>query len=196
MSKFDRATQEESLLARQLDENTVHPGGPFSPFLPQSSIDELITEDTIKAVLQTKETDDAFYKRVFQIARKTFAILVLIDKVSFMRRLTEAGFTDRTLPHYRKDERENYKEFNSDELTSSKLLDAWESETVDEFLKKQWLVLAPVFDTPGQRFHKDPRSPLPITQINDIPGSYRLRFRGRIHPAHQQWTMKSQVSIT
>ncbi|GKT97004.1 protein kinase domain-containing protein [Colletotrichum tofieldiae] len=100
-----------------------------------------------------------------------------------MEKLLDAGLTDSDLPlvkdgHIFKSESDSSRKFT--------LPKEWSSQIVDQFLDKQWRVLAPVFSASGGHRTFDPRHPLPFEKINDNHkiGARSVVYHAQIRRSH------------
>ncbi|KAK0732548.1 kinase-like domain-containing protein [Apiosordaria backusii] len=164
-------------------------------FLPWNIVKKEVTVDRIHPYLSfgsqlyTWVSDDNLARQIHEQASKVFAILVLIDKPSAIQTLfTKHRLTDKDLPL------QPTKNGEHDSLVSSATkkeflsFDKWGGlAAVDSFLEKQYLVLAPVFNTPGQTLKLHRNHPLPFVEcVWKASGSDGVMVHhGRLHPSYR-----------
>ncbi|KZL81213.1 serine threonine protein kinase [Colletotrichum incanum] len=125
-------------------------------------------------------------KRVlFSNSRKVFLVLVLLDLSWDIEKLLDAGLTDSDLPlvkdgHIFMSEFDNGRKFT--------LPEEWSSQMVDQFLDKQWRVLAPVFTASGEHRTFDSQYPLPFEKIreNHKFGGRSIVYHAQIRSSHRE----------
>jgi serine/threonine protein kinase len=150
----------------------------------------IITKESIQAELERKDRSCMSLsgcladKVVKKNAKKLFAILVCLSKASDIKELLKDGFTDEDLPII-----EDKDGFRSAIDTKKIFLipEDWEDQTIDLLLVKQWMVLAPVFNTSGTHriLHED--CPLPFSNLEEIMYSKRnVVYRAEVNPFHQE----------
>lgn len=169
-------------------------------FLPESLIIEKITKDSIISNLSWRlwiSTQlwlaDSLADKVYDQAKKVFAVLALIGQEHTISDLIKDNITDKDLPlvpssrdesvlvSKEPPEGETGKEFSS--------FKTWDERRVSDFLEKQWLVLAPILDVTGKELNLDPKCPLPIKEIElMVRGHGVFVHKARLHPAHQLWS--------
>lgn len=130
----------------------------FAEFIPLDVLDELVTEDTIKAVLlESGFRDDALIRWAVTEAKKTFAILARIGWMSAVAHFQQDGFTDEDLPVTIEGE-PGPESFGScpPPKQQAKHWDLlfnrckWTIVDIKDFERRQWTFLAPVFS--GDKF--------------------------------------------
>ncbi|KAI0437012.1 kinase-like protein [Xylaria telfairii] len=159
-------------------------------FLPLDVIDEIITKDIVKAksLRYTSIFRPDLSAQIVERTKKVFAILGLLEEEDIIKNLFDEGLVDEDLPLTRLQAQGRS---NSNVLASrqgkefksfSKL---GKERAVDNFLKEQWLVLAPIFTTDGKHFQVDGEAPLPFYDIEKIPThSISNVYKALLHPAH------------
>src|SRR5579871_1983024 len=159
-------------------------------FLPLSDLNEKITRDSVKGQLPCLETfcHRNLPNKILQQAKKVFAILVLMYEPHKIKGLLQDGLTDDQLPL-------QAKKINNNNVVESvhgkifKSFNTWRNEArVEDFLEKQWLVQAPVFDPTGKHFVLDLKCALPFKCIDQKAekGALSIVYKGTLHPAHQE----------
>ncbi|KAJ2995204.1 hypothetical protein NUW58_g1345 [Xylaria curta] len=172
------------------DDNKTTQNSPAFPFLPIDVVNEIVTSDTVQAqaarcVSICKATPS---RQIAKAARQIFAILALCEKQSMIWNLFSEGVTDEHLPFSRLhvDGHAN----TSNPLVSSrgevfKSFSKLKDVEVKNFLREQWLVLAPVLTTSGEHVHIDAKAPLPFYDVQKISHTDTSTvYRGMLHPAH------------
>jgi hypothetical protein len=163
-------------------------------FIPSSDIDELLDYHSILVELLNCEYRDdeaqACADRISRAARKTFAILVCTEMVGEIQGLLDDRMKDADLP-LTADDTENSTMLISKHrplLSTSK----WTAPGRVAFLRKQWLMMSPVFAQIGEHFDLDDDCALPFTwgcsEEKDMGSS--LIYIVRVHPSHWKFTMK------
>jgi hypothetical protein len=185
MSLYDEL--ERGLLECKIDEEVPGPN-----FLPLSVLNDNITKDNIKAQLEDKLKAPSLLDKIFLHAKKVFAILVLIEESSAIQDLIEQDdLTDGDLPLCRKGPR-GHSDYNillsADRKKSFNSFASWtRRKSVQEFLKDQWVVQAPVLEYLGQHLTLDSQCPLPFTEsVRRSAGSSGVVYQSKLHLAHQQ----------
>jgi hypothetical protein len=107
---------------------------------------------------------NGFVDKVVLQVKKVFAILVMISKTDAIKPLLNEGLNDSHLPLANGSDNilvsANGKTFLSFRL--------WSSKSRDEFLEKQWWVLAPVVNRRGQHIVLDSKCAMPITDCKAV----------------------------
>ncbi|KAI0474845.1 kinase-like protein [Xylaria cf. heliscus] len=160
-------------------------------FLPLDGIDETITGDVIKAGLSC--CDSIFRPtlplQIMERAQKVFTILGLFKEEAIIRDLFDEGLLDKDLPLARMQAAGDSNNRNVLISRQGKVFKSFSAPgkemVVDNFLQKQWLVLAPVFSMAGEHLHVDQEAPLPFYNIEKIPTiSINNVYKALLHPAH------------
>jgi len=170
-------------------------------FLPQSSLDELITTESIEEELRSAGLA-MLSADIFKNARKVFTVLVYIGMVGAMESLHGEGFADEYLPVELVSKRDGYTMVSrqnsrrSEKIFRSFNRDPWNSMKRKAFLDYQWLVQSPVFES-GQHYSLDTHCILPfISDARQIARSYFSKvFEVQVHPAHQHVFRTPRVSM-
>ncbi|GAW22617.1 hypothetical protein ANO14919_121590 [Xylariales sp. No.14919] len=160
---------------------------PFSgfSFLPLDALNEVITPNIVKA--QLSPMDD--FNRIVELSKKIFAILGFIEAEERIRDLFKDGLRDEHLPLKIIGGTQEYnllissgarcrgREFRS--------FSKWRDIEIEYFVRRQWLVLAPVFTTRGEHINIDGDTPLPLYDITKIAVTARATvYSGILHAAH------------
>ncbi|KAG0646653.1 Calcium calmodulin-dependent kinase I [Hyphodiscus hymeniophilus] len=168
-------------------------------FLPLSEVEEKITRDNIRAQLpwSTLLINRGLSDKIFQCAKKVFAILVLMGEPGTVRDVVEDGLTDEHLPLSRKGGTDgNVLESMQPEPRTFKSFATWPSKKVKEFLEKQWHLQAPVLDMTGKHIVLDRKCALPFLAVHEIYTTILIRvYKGTLHPAHQGDGTETNIAI-
>ncbi|KAI1261434.1 kinase-like protein [Xylariaceae sp. FL1019] len=170
-----------------------------SSFLPLSVVDQMISKDVIKSKLSWKSsiTSPSLSQHILERAKKVFAILSLCEEESSIETVFNEGLTDDHLPLSRSPETGSYNVlvsplgsvFNS--FTKFK-----KNVTVDDFLRAQWQLLAPVFRTPGEHIVLEQENPMPFSDIKKISATdMSVVYTGRLHAAHHASEVDGEMRI-
>jgi hypothetical protein len=163
-------------------------------FIPTSDIDELLDYPSILVELLNCEYRDdeaqAYAGRILQAAQKTFAILVCTKMAGEIRGLLDDGMTDADLPLTVDDTESSTVLISKHRLWLS--TSRWTAPGRVAFLRKQWLMMSPVFAQIGEHFDLDDDCALPFTwgcsEEKDTGSS--LIYIVRVHPSHWKFAMK------
>jgi hypothetical protein len=159
-------------------------------FLPQDKFETLVTEAAIKEELAKATQADLSPSLAGYIAthaRKTFATLVIQDKVLKAFTLEEFGFDDKYLPIAVEGSRPT----SLNGLTRDPLVwrwfRGWKTQEKDCFCEKQWLFLSHIFksDSMMEDLHQHCRLPFITCDLKSEGGSFSLLHKATIHRAHQ-----------
>jgi hypothetical protein len=174
-------------------------------WIPNNELERMITLEATKAELQRtlvyenpRDCENMASSIVYQ-EKKLFAILVWLDRLACIQTLLDEGLTDEDLPLSRIDTTDNVHgslSFNYSQVRTCsglpvKALRFWESHAIEEFLRIQWMFLAPVFNFGEEIKHYDldDNCVLPFIEdeekTNAKSGGYSDVWGVRIHPAHQ-----------
>jgi hypothetical protein len=193
------APQSESLKVK-LREYTKCYIGPAAEFLPQDTLQRLITEENVTSILgnygfliktfRPRKYSDGLnlVSLVTGKSRAIFAILVILDKSQFAKKLlTQNGLRDHHLP-LAIDRHPTCKSSDAERKEISFL--NWSQPDLMDFVDRtQWLFLAPVLEANGKTISLHEKCPLPfIGDGDDDPasGGGGIVYRARVHPAHQR----------
>lgn len=146
------------------------------PFVPLSSLQELLTKDAIELELVNL---GVFYDNVDFILHKSlrlFAILLTTNMTAWIPTFASHNLSDDSLPL-------SLETFPKFEVSR----EAWSYVDMTNFVQSQWMFLAPVFKEGEfqRRIHN--QCPLPFTAINrnnERMGAFSLVRQVSVHPAH------------
>ncbi|KAH8725099.1 kinase-like domain-containing protein [Phaeosphaeriaceae sp. PMI808] len=153
-------------------------------FLPLDVLEEKITEKRLKAAIPSSFSfrKSSLPKDVAQYARKIFAILLFIGEPEAIKVLWKQGLRDEHLPLTAGSTR--------DKLTTEdgRVFGAWNTAAkASEFLEKQWLVQAPVFDTRGNHHQLNNKCSMPFVEADEVGGgAFSYVHKCEVHQAHQK----------
>ncbi|KAF2018243.1 kinase-like protein [Aaosphaeria arxii CBS 175.79] len=173
-------------------------------FLPESAIEDNITEKNIKAELGL-----GFWGKVKQVvskgdlpttvlrdAKKAFTILVYINESKSIKGLLDEGIKDSDLPLRREAENSGVL-LSHDKSKRFKSLQTMNDSVVDSFLEKQWIVMAPTFDSTRNHLDIPSLCPLPFSNIEALTGSHSsVLYKGEIHYSHYRGGKGGNNNIT
>lgn len=156
-------------------------------YVPEDSIDELITEETIKEKLSTSllslqpSEQKELVGFITKAAKKVFATTILVgfadsDFCLAMREFRRLGVTDEDLPIL-------------DESTHPALTSPpWTLWKARQFRDNQWRFLVPVFVEGELVYMLERDHILPFRSVGSGPkeGTFGTVFEVEIHEAHQQ----------
>jgi hypothetical protein len=172
-------------------------------YIPKGAVNEIITRDSVKAELIRKSRSRINLsgclanKVVKKEAKRGFAILVYLDQPWHIKRLLDDGFTDKYLPLLVKPGLEGMRS-SLDPTKIFYLSDDGDDRIVDEFLMKQWMLLAPVFVTSREHKVLDSQCPLPFSDVDEriyAPSHNSVIYKAKIHPSHQEGFEVSNIRI-
>ncbi|KAI1326501.1 hypothetical protein F5Y16DRAFT_374969 [Xylariaceae sp. FL0255] len=172
-------------------------------FLPHDKLEDLVTFDSVREILQSADMDEPFVKDLVDFvlnkdAKKLFVILVLMtgrneEKVSLLADLKAGGLNDNSLPlgfHVNERDKLVYGyslEVDMRDEQQFKVFNDWEDNEWTTFDYHQWHLMAPVFGSGKFRHIFSPRRPLPYLEIAHKPASsgfFGEVSRVVVHPAH------------
>jgi hypothetical protein len=153
-------------------------------FLPLNIIDDTITGERLKVAFRSgfhfrcaSLSDD-----IAQFARKVFAILVLIGEPIAIKDLWKQGLRDEHLPLVAAQTRGKLKAADGREFGAWKV-----AARASEFLDRQSLVDAPVFDDTGGHFSLSANCAMPFTDSDEVDGgTFGYVYKCELHRAHQR----------
>ncbi|RWA09597.1 hypothetical protein EKO27_g5509 [Xylaria grammica] len=151
-------------------------------FLPLDALNRAITPDIVKAQLVSE--DD--FNQIFERSKKVFAILGFVGTEARIRDLFKDGLLDEHLPLERIEDAQQSELLRSRRQGREfKSFSKWGKRDIDDFLRRQWLVLAPVFTTRGEHIDIDGDTPLPLYDITVISVTkISIMYSGILHAAH------------
>jgi hypothetical protein len=158
-------------------------------FLPESRVAELITRISIVEELEYEDSDlengedNDLIDFIVKYAKKVFAIALIIDvsgttlRVA-MRNFKDYNFQDESLP------------LSKDALPGLPFFakKPWTRLKTHNFLRDQWIFLAPVFSKTKFKLDLEPEHILPFTWVSNEAkdGTFSQVFQVKIHESHQE----------
>lgn len=159
------------------------------PFLPLGSLKDKINKRNVcsQLSLYTRLLHPRLADRIVRDARKIFAILVLIEKPHAILSMIQDGLTDEHLP-LSLEEGKPKGVLVSKKGGHSKEFKCFASQVgARDFFQRQWMVQAPLFNSPGAHFEMDTNCALPLTEcVEAAVGPFAVVYKGEIHSAHHQ----------
>jgi hypothetical protein len=159
-------------------------------FLQLDFLDNEITKENVEAQVPSKFLDwlrSNIHDRIVQNAKRVFAILLLMDETSAIRSLLADGLTDNELPLFPETAQGSDNTLVSFDGRHFPSFRRWKESRVNDFLAKQWLVLAPVFDTSGRHFALNPQCAMPFIASDEISGgAFSFVHKCELHRAHMK----------
>ncbi|KAI8277666.1 Serine/threonine-protein kinase nekl-2 [Colletotrichum sp. SAR11_240] len=164
-------------------------------FIPLSDLGNLITRPNVKAELRKTqknrllvlfrfEKSGALASRVTKDGQKLFAILLHLNLPWGVKKLLDNGFTDSDLPFSREDK---YLVSATQSTKRFKWPEDWGQQSLNTFLREQWLMLAPVFTNGGNCGNISVNQPLPfLTAEPEQHTASNVIFKAEIHASHQK----------
>ncbi|KAF4161116.1 hypothetical protein CNMCM6069_006079 [Aspergillus lentulus] len=161
-------------------------------YVPLSSLKELITESKVEDILREEglvqgRNAETEARRIVRTSMKLFAILVSRKRGADILRFLDEGISDTDLPFFMKPARTG-----SERMTLQtnggrdiKALSEWTDPEIKSLAKKQWRMLAPVFEQ-GKHYDFPVAQILPFTNSGriEIESGFSEVFQAFIHPAH------------
>ena len=185
---MDNQGKPPSLLNR-LREGIVQSPLDGKPFLPLDCVEKEIIRANVKAQLPSIFTDlrkPNIYDRILQDAKKVFTILVLIEESKAIKKLLAEGLMDDDLPLSLKITQGSYQTLVSSRRAFESFRD-WKEARVYDFLEKQWLVLAPVFNTGCHHIKLNVDCAMPFIDSKEITGgAFSYVHKCELPRAHQK----------
>jgi hypothetical protein len=161
--------------------------GGGSNFIPLDALHSATEEQRIKVALSSTFSFGCskLAKAVAQDARKIFAILVLMRDGKAIKNLYEQGLRDKHLPLRLVTSLDSSEKLESSDGTS---FSAWKKAAkLSQFVKKQWLVQAPLFDDSGKHLVLHQNCSMPFIDADLVGnGAFGTVHKCRIHQAHQR----------
>ncbi|KAH1439938.1 hypothetical protein KXX68_004185 [Aspergillus fumigatus] len=161
-------------------------------YVPLSSLRELITVSKVEDILREEglvqdRNAETEARRIVQTSLKLFAILVIRKRGADILRFLGEGISDTDLPFMMKPARTG-----SERMTLQtnggcdiKVLSEWTDPEIKSLAKKQWRMLAPVFER-GKHYDFPVAQILPFTNSRriEIESGFSEVFQAFIHGAH------------
>ncbi|CAO2649035.1 Nn.00g099840.m01.CDS01 [Neocucurbitaria sp. VM-36] len=189
-------------ITRKLKKATVRSRHYHIKFLPTSQLANIVTDDAVRnELIKRKHSISNLWKRPKAMMlpeqngsyRKIFAVLCLMKRLSKLRFFVECGVCDTHLPLDKvslSDSSGKHFGLRSRLDTAAPMVELRREDDIDEFVERQWSVLAPYFaGSDGTHIsHSDlqPETILPFLNCTDtvkVGGSGRV-FKAEIHPDH------------
>lgn len=151
-----------------------------SRFIPQNSLEQILTESAIKQTLAKTEPAENFFKlpeltqHILGGGKKLFSVLILIKREDAVSRFLES---------------DQLQELNSRlpfKLDNDLRAILGNQDDAEKFYKAQWRVIAPILrhDRSHRAFHQ--MTVLPFVQCENLPGGGNGTIsRITLHPSHQ-----------
>lgn len=115
---------------------------------------------------------------------KLFLTLASYDKALLIRGLLKAGFTDNDLPLIKLND--TTLQSSSETKKKFKTPKDWTEQTIDTFIERQWMMMAPVFSNNGKHREFNTNVRLPFDNLDEKGHSNTsIVFKANIHKAHQ-----------
>ncbi|KAI0144540.1 kinase-like protein [Xylariaceae sp. FL1272] len=160
-----------------------------SSFLPLSVVNQRISKDVIRTQLSWKSslTSPSLSQHIFEKAKKVFAILSLCEEESSIETLFNEGLTDTG----------SYNVLVSRHGTVFHSFTKFKKNvTVDDILRAQWQLLAPVFRTPGEHIILKQENPMPFFDVKKISATdMSVVYTGKLHAAHHTSEVDGNMRI-
>ncbi|KAI1270912.1 kinase-like protein [Xylaria sp. FL0933] len=158
-------------------------------FLPRDALDKVITTDVVKGQLPLLDSSDsARFSKTVEGAKKVLAVLGLCGIEDLFWSLVREGLTDKDLPLVRQGAEKHCQILESSQGKVFKSLSAKRHRiAVENFLQKQWQVLAPVFTRMGEDIKIDGNVALPFYDVKkkSALNNKSTVYKGIIHAAHR-----------
>lgn len=214
------------LKTRLLERAIVYPRHTTRFFIPDGVLEELLDEASVTSELQGLQYSQSFaeeptlrsesiYQRIHgakdvrQSFTRIFAILILIEKADAILDFIENSIDDSRLPFFDKDARAGLLYCtHGDTETSLSFTWHWHRSVSTSFLRKQWVFLAPTFESTPEnichyRLSEDAVLPIVYDEGSNAPAweevqGEMLRHIGafgdlpevtkaRLHPQHYRF---------
>jgi hypothetical protein len=165
-------------------------------FIPPTALQRLL-EDNVEDFLREKSLVDAdrvpsFKELILEKAPKLSATLIDLKKEKFMTPLLQEGITDDDLPFIKPRTKGIFTSLLTRKGQPIRTLKDWDSQSIENFWKKQYRVLSPIFRQ-GEHYELDVLHPLPFIDIDTTPdyepsaaGGYGKVTQKYIHPDHHE----------
>ncbi|KAI1358330.1 kinase-like protein [Xylaria arbuscula] len=174
-------------------------------FLPLDALEKVVTVETVKAL----SADQGWHSRhqrpseIVTRARKVFAILGLFESTGLFPILFEEKLMDKHLPLARPKGVEQSKVLVSANGTKFNSSAKLKNRDLDDFLRCQYLVLAPVLASLGggikvdRDIHVDKDTPLPFFDVSKISSVHARStvYKGILHAAHIEPRPSNNVEV-
>jgi hypothetical protein len=201
---INNAEEENAMtLHGQLESALVRwPRGTDQFFIPVDAQDRLLIASRVATEFERLFPNLApaerlsYVTKTCSLARKLFAILLLIDKGMSILDFLADGITDKDLPlvQYPKESATSSYTLRTEGRINSPIsaIENWSRLTIRLFYREQWGLKAPVFEMLGKHYELEDDCVLPFVEDrgNNIEnvntGGYSEVWGVRIHSAHQR----------
>lgn len=149
-------------------------------FIPAGDLEQVLTSHAIKAALQSHGLED-LYSFVYQRAKRTFAILLVVRKLDALQDLIREDWGDEFLPVV------DAALISRSDKRLPAAFSEWDLDTRKRFSDIQWAVLVPVFSE-AQHLKLDDNARLPFIKTDMIAsGAFGTVSCVEIHRDHEQF---------
>lgn len=201
-SKIDEMATKVSLY-RQLHDSRLSDDLSRRKYIPNSELRKIVARDNIITELhkhqkrwslkRMRQNPTSLTNRILESGQKLFVILVNLRLSWGVKNLLDAGLTDKDLPLSK---RGSHLSSSVDPAKSFEWPAEWELEDLDDFVEKQWLVLAPVFATGGAHRALAPECPLPfVTVVEAQNGPRNVVYKVLVDPSHHEGFEVSTIHL-
>lgn len=184
----------EDSLYRQLFDSRLSDDLHRRKYIPNNELRKILARDNIISELnehhkrwslkRIRQNPTNLANRILGSGQRLFVILVNLSLSWGVKNLLDAGLTDADLPLSK---RGNQLSSSVDPARSFKWPPEWGLEKLDDFVEKQWLVLAPVFATRGAHRTLAPECPLPfVTVVEAQNGPRNVVYKVLVDPSHHE----------
>jgi hypothetical protein len=163
-------------------------------YIPMDALKDNVNFKSIKASLDKKSKLPGWLGSTGYLAdkveknnaRRLFVILLFVMEPRDIEKLLDAGFTDLDLPLTKQGEQLLQSVHHP--TKRFEIPKRWEPQTVDDFIDKQWMFLAPFFKATGAHVDLDSNCPLPFSSPDDADEGvvYPNLHKARVEPSHQE----------
>lgn len=138
--------------------------------------------------------------QIFEGARRTLAVLILLDKLAYVTVFISEGFKDSWLPVRKIDFQEDRpcftKRTNSTIMAFKRCFKDWAAKDIEAFMETQWMALSPFFEKSANDislydFDSDAILPFMEDELDGTSprraGGYGIVRRVKIHSSHHDF---------
>lgn len=190
-------------LYRQLFDSRLSDDLHHRKYIPNNELRKILARDNIISELnehhkrwslkRIRQNSTNLANRILESGQRLFVILVNLSLSWGVKNLLDAGLTDKDLPLSK---RGNHLSSPVDPARSFKWPSEWGLEKLDDFVEKQWLVLAPVFATRGAHRALAPECPLPfVTVVEAQHGPRNVVYKVLVNSSHQEGFKVSTMDL-
>jgi hypothetical protein len=152
----------------------------------------------IESVIRTPTTisNHDLAEKIIQQAKGVFATLIFVGRENAIEELLSEGLTDKHLPlSHRGSGADRNLLWCRDGSKIFETFREWRVTEVNNFLREQWRVQAPVFDIAGSHFTLGRDCALPLEPGRELIGTtgFSRVYKCALYPSH--YRMISQVSV-